>query len=182
MESLTIPKVTSSLTNDEERDVWTSGCAPWDETTQRPGPDKYIECAAAPEPTLRPLVFVNPQSSAEDAALGRMETKESTMITRQLALAACAVIILGAGSAYAGPCNNRDKDAGSGPTPGATGKSITTGSTDIKEHAPTDTMNQVAGDKAMSAQDAQRQQQGEPTAAQQAQGAKPSPKMADEGC
>jgi hypothetical protein len=34
-------------------------------------------------------------------------------------------------------------------------------------------MNRVAGDKAMSAQDAQRQQQGQPTAAQQAQGAKP---------
>ena len=101
------------------------------------------------------------------------------MITRQLALAACAVMILNAGSAYAGPCNT---DAGSGPTPGATGQSITTGAADTKEHPPTKTMNQVAGDKAMSAQDAQRQQQGEPTAAQQAQGAKPSAKMADEGC
>jgi hypothetical protein len=30
-------------------------------------------------------------------------------------------------------------------------------------------MNRMAGDKAMSAQDAQRQQQGQPTAAQQAQ-------------
>ena len=43
-------------------------------------------------------------------------------------------------------------------------------------------MNTVAGDKAMSSQDAQRQQQGQPTAAQQAQGAKPSEKMADQGC
>jgi hypothetical protein len=111
-----------------------------------------------------------------------METKESTMMTKQLALAACAVMFLGAASAYAGPCNTRDKDAGSGPTPGATGQSVTTGSADTKEHPPTATMNKVAGDKAMSAQDAQRQQQGEPTAAQQAQGAKPSAKMADEGC
>jgi hypothetical protein len=111
-----------------------------------------------------------------------METKESTMITRQLALAACAVMVLSAGSAYAGPCNTGGKDAGSGPTPGATGKTITTGSADTKEHPPTDTMNRVAGDKAMSAQDAQRQQQGEPTAAQQAQGAKPSTNMADQGC
>jgi hypothetical protein len=43
-------------------------------------------------------------------------------------------------------------------------------------------MNREAGNKAMSAQDAQRQQQGQPIAAQQAQGAKPSEKMADQGC
>ena len=104
------------------------------------------------------------------------------MITRQLALAACAVMVLSAGSAYAGPCNTGGKNAGSGPTPGATGQSVTTGSADTKAHPPTDTMNREAGNKAMSAQDAQRQQQGEPTAAQQAQGAKPSAKMADEGC
>ena len=102
------------------------------------------------------------------------------MIARQLALAACAVTVLSAGNAYAGPCSG--KDAGSGPTPGATGQSVTTGSADTKAHPPTDTMNREAGNKAMSAQDAQRQQQGEPTAAQQAQGAKPSAKMADEGC
>jgi hypothetical protein len=106
-----------------------------------------------------------------------METKESTMNTRQIALAACAVMVLSVGSAYAGPCNTGGKDAGSGPTPGATGQSA-----DTKEHPPTKTMNQVAGDKAMSAEDAQRQQQGQPTAAQQAQGAQPSEKMADEGC
>jgi hypothetical protein len=93
------------------------------------------------------------------------------MNTRQLALATCTVMILSAGSAYAaGPCNTGGKDAGSGPTPGATGQSITTGAADTKAQPPTDTMNRAAGDKAMSAQDAQRQQQGEPTAAQQAQG------------
>ena len=104
------------------------------------------------------------------------------MITRQLILAGCAAMVLGAGSAYAGPCNTGGKDAGSGPTPGATGHSITTGSADTKEHPPTDTMNRMAGDKAMSSQDAQRQQQGQPTAAQEAQGAKPSTQMADQGC
>jgi hypothetical protein len=104
------------------------------------------------------------------------------MNTRQLVLAACAAIILSVGGAEAGPCNTGGKDAGSGPTPGATGQSITTGSADTKEHPPTEAMNNVAGDKAMSSQDAQRQQQGQPTAAQQAQGAKPSTKMADEGC
>jgi hypothetical protein len=80
-------------------------------------------------------------------------------------------MVLSAGSAYAGPCNTGGKDAGSGPTPGATGKAITIGSADTREHPPTDTMNGVAGNKAMSAQDTQRQQQGESTAAQQAQAA-----------
>jgi hypothetical protein len=104
------------------------------------------------------------------------------MNTRQLVLAGCAVTILSIGSAQAGPCNTGGKDAGSGPTPGATGQSITTGSADTKEHPPTATMNNMAGDKAMSSQDAQRQQQAQPTAAQEAEGAKPSAKMADQGC
>jgi hypothetical protein len=80
-------------------------------------------------------------------------------------------MVLSAGSAYAGPCDTGGKDAGSGPTPGATGRTITTGSADTREHPPTDTVNGVAGNKAMSAQDTQRQQQGESTAAQQAQAA-----------
>ena len=104
------------------------------------------------------------------------------MIKRQLILAGCAVMVLSVGNAHAGPCNTGGKDAGSGPTPGATGQTITTGSATTKEHPPTETMNNMAGDKAMSSQDAQRQQQGQPTAAQQAQGVKPSAKMADEGC
>jgi hypothetical protein len=52
------------------------------------------------------------------------------MIPRQFALAAFAVMVLSAGSGYAGPCNAGGKDAGSGPTPGATGKTIPTGSAD----------------------------------------------------
>jgi hypothetical protein len=40
----------------------------------------------------------------------------------------------------------------------------------------------VTEEKAASSQDAQRQMQGQPTAAQQAQGAKPSARTADEGC
>jgi hypothetical protein len=103
------------------------------------------------------------------------------MNTRQFVLAGCAVMILSLGSAQAGPCNTGGKDAGSGPTPGAT-ESITIGSAETKAHPPTETMNNVAGSKAMSSQDAQQQQQGQPTAAQQAQGAKPSEKIADQGC
>jgi hypothetical protein len=103
------------------------------------------------------------------------------MTTRRVLIAACAVMALSAG-AYAGPCATGGKDAGSGPTPGATGQSITTGSADTKSHPPTETMNRMAGEKAMSSQDARRQQQAQPTAAQEAEGAKPSAKMADQGC
>jgi hypothetical protein len=107
------------------------------------------------------------------------------MNTKQLALVSCAAMVLSVCSANAGPCNTGGKDAGSGPTPGYTGQSTTTttGSASDREHPPTDTMNKVAGDKAMSSQDTQAQMQGQPTAAQQAQGAAPSEKkMADQGC
>jgi hypothetical protein len=103
------------------------------------------------------------------------------MISRQELLAACAALILSAGTANAGPCNTPGKDAGSGPTPGYTGQTITTGDADVKSHPPTDTMNKMAGDKATSSQDTQMQQQGQPTAAQQAQGAKQT-QTADQGC
>ena len=98
------------------------------------------------------------------------------MITKRLGLVGCALMMLSAGSANAGPCNTVGKDAGSGPTPGYTGKSITTGSASNREHPPTETMNRVTGAKAASSQDAQKQMQGEPTAAQQAEGAVPSAK------
>jgi hypothetical protein len=91
-------------------------------------------------------------------------------------------MLLSIATANAGPCNTANKDAGSGPTPGYTGQTITTGSADKREHPPTETMNKVAGAKATSSQGAQRQQQGQPTAAQQAQGAQPSARMNDQGC
>jgi hypothetical protein len=94
----------------------------------------------------------------------------------------CAAIVLGIGTAGAGPCNTGGKDAGSGPTPGFTGQTTGVNSAKADEHPPTETMNRVAGDKAMSSQDTQRQQQGQPTAAQEAQGAKPSVQTADQGC
>ena len=104
------------------------------------------------------------------------------MSTKQLVLAGCAAMALSIATAQAGPCNTGGKDAGSGPTPGYTGPSTTTGSASTREHPPTETMNRVTGEKAASSQDAQRQQQGQPTAAQQAQGAKPSAQIADQGC
>jgi hypothetical protein len=102
------------------------------------------------------------------------------MITKQVILAGFAAIVLGVGAADAGTCNSGGKDAGSGPTPGYTGQTIGMGSPKVDQHPPTETMNRVAGEKATSSQDTQRQQQGQPTAAQQAQGAEPSAKMTDD--
>jgi hypothetical protein len=100
----------------------------------------------------------------------------------RIMLAACAFMFLGASAANAGPCNTRGKDAGSGPTPGYTGQTVGSNSSDVKQHPPTDTMNRVTGEKAASSQDAQKQMQGQPTAAQEAMGAKPTAQAADQGC
>ena len=62
-------------------------------------------------------------------------------------LAGCAAMVLSIATAQAGPCNTRDKDAGSGPTPGSTGQSTTTGSAGTAAHPPTETMNRVTGEK-----------------------------------
>ncbi len=97
------------------------------------------------------------------------------MNMKRLILAGCSVMVLSAGSAWAGPCDTTGraaKDAGSGPA--SQGSSQTTGmSKDAAEHPPTNTMNRASGDVAASSQDTQRQMQGQPTAAQQAEGAKP---------
>ena len=105
------------------------------------------------------------------------------MTTKQLVLAGCAAIVLSIATAQAGPCNTVGKsaqDAGSGPTPGNTGQTIGTGSANTGQHPPTDAMNRATGDVAASSQDAQRQMQGQPTTAQQAQGAEQSAKMTDQ--
>jgi hypothetical protein len=110
---------------------------------------------------------------------------EETMTTKNLVLASCAAIVLSVATAQAGPCNTGDKtarDAGSGPTPGNTGQTVGTAATNA-EHPPTSTMNRATGDVAASAQDAQRQMQGQPTATQQGKGAAQSPAAtADQGC
>jgi len=108
------------------------------------------------------------------------------MNSKRFILAGCSIIVLSAVTAQAGPCNTvgeaaSAKDAGSGPTVGSTGQ--TTGaSKDVSEHPPTSTMNRAAGDVATSSQDVQKQMQGQPTAAQQAQGVEPSARTADKGC
>src|SRR6185437_472011 len=67
----------------------------------------------------------------------RWKRRRGLMISKRVIFATCAAIVLSAGAANAGPCNTQGKDAGSGPTPGYTGKSITTGKADVKEHPPT---------------------------------------------
>jgi hypothetical protein len=112
--------------------------------------------------------------------------KEEQMNTKRLILAGCSIVILSVSSAMAGPCNTGDRaanlrDAGSGPASAGSGQ--TTGmASDTAQHPPTGRMNRAADDVAASSQDAQKQMQGEPTAAQQAQGAKPDGKTADQGC
>jgi hypothetical protein len=107
------------------------------------------------------------------------------MYAKHLILAGCAVMALSIGTAQAGPCDMTGKsasahDAGAGPTPGNTGQATTgtgTGAS-TNQHAANSTMNRATGDVATSSQDAQKQMQAQPTAAQQAQGAKPT----DQGC
>ena len=109
------------------------------------------------------------------------------MNMKQLVLAGCAVLVLSGGTAQAGPCDTGGKqanmpDAGAGPTPRNTGQTIGTGTSDDNQHPPTSTMNRAAGDVAASSQDTQKQMQGQPTAAQQAQGSKPSWQTGARGC
>jgi hypothetical protein len=105
------------------------------------------------------------------------------MITKGFILASCAAFVLSASAALAGPCDTgrAAKDAGSGPTVGSTAPKADTGAR-TDEHPPTSTMNRATGDTATSSQDAQKQMQGQPTAAQQAEGAKPSAHTADKDC
>jgi hypothetical protein len=76
---------------------------------------------------------------------------------------------------YAGPCNTASRDAGSGNVPGYTGQ--TTGSTaaDSKQHPPTSLMGKASEHTATSSEDAQRQMQSQPTAAEQSTATKPAP-------
>jgi hypothetical protein len=91
---------------------------------------------------------------------------------RKVMLAACALMVLGVSTANAGPCNTRGKDAGSGPTPGYT--RVGRGHRFVGR--------KTIGEKAASSQDAQKQMQGQPTAAREAMGAKPTAQTADQGC
>ena len=106
------------------------------------------------------------------------------MKMKQLILAGCSVLVLSTGAAFAGPCYTSRaanlKDAGSGPA--RTGEQTTGMASNTGQHPPTETMNKSTDNTATSSQDAQRQMQGQPTAAQQAEGAKGDQKTADKDC
>lgn len=96
------------------------------------------------------------------------------MITNRLMILG-AVLAFSASPVYAGPCNTASSDAGSGNVPGYTEQ--TTGSTavDSKQHPPTSSMGKAAEHTATSSEDAQRQMQSQPTAAEQSTATKPAP-------
>jgi len=86
-------------------------------------------------------------------------------------------VLLSVGTAMAGPCDDSRaanlKDAGSRPASVGSSQTTTDMASDAKEHPPTDRMNQASDDVATSSHDSRKQMQGQPTAAQRAQGAKP---------
>lgn len=102
------------------------------------------------------------------------------MNTRNTLFASYVAISFSAGVAQAGPCNIANKDAGSGPTPGHMQQTTGAAPSRSSEHPPTSTMNRASGGVATSSEDAQRQTQGQPTAAQEAQGARG--KASEDGC
>jgi hypothetical protein len=106
------------------------------------------------------------------------------MITKQLILAGSVTMILTVGTAQAGPCNTTGTsanlgNAGAGPLSGDTGPTTGTRRSAANEHTATSTMNRATGEVATSSQDAGKQMEGRPTAAQQAEDAEPSAKMTD---
>jgi hypothetical protein len=86
-----------------------------------------------------------------------------------------ALLAFSAGSANAGPCDNASRDAGSGNVPGYTGQTIGSTATDSKQHPPTSIMNKATENNATSSEDAKRQMQGQPTAAEQSRQTEPAP-------
>jgi hypothetical protein len=106
------------------------------------------------------------------------------MIGTNRLLITSAVLALSIGTAYAGPCNTASRDAGSGNVPGYTGHTTGMARSDAKEHPPTAAMNKKTDGTAASSQDAQRQMQGKPTAAEQAEGktADKTAAKSDQGC
>jgi len=97
------------------------------------------------------------------------------MKTKTFILASVALSTLGVGSAMSGPCTTEidgltktlaAKDAGSGPTPGASGQTPSAANPS-NQHPPTAAMSQATQGQATSSEDVRRQTAGQPTAAQQ---------------
>ncbi len=86
-----------------------------------------------------------------------------------------ALLAFSASAANAGPCNIASRDAGSGNVPGYTGQTTGSTATNAREHPPTSAMGKAAENTATSAEDAKRQTQGQPTAAEQSQQTQAAP-------
>jgi hypothetical protein len=86
-----------------------------------------------------------------------------------------AVLAFSASSVYAGPCNTASRDAGSGNVPGYTGQTTGSTATGSQQHPPTSSMSKASEHTATSSEDAQRQMQSQPTAAEQSTTTKPAP-------
>jgi hypothetical protein len=79
-----------------------------------------------------------------------------------------ALLAVSSTVALAGPCSTANRDAGSGPvTTGRASQTTGTASPAANEHPPTSAMNKASENTATSSQDAQRQMQSQPTAAEQ---------------
>src|ERR1700760_3185794 len=121
--------------------------------------------------TARPWIASHRGTSAASAADAAMTGGIPMRSVRKILLVSGAILALTVSASYAGPCNTAQRDAGSGKVPGFTGQ--TTGSAaSEQQHPPTATMNKATENTATSSQDAQRQMQGQPTAAQQAESGK----------
>ena len=97
------------------------------------------------------------------------------MKTKTFILGSMALFALGVGPATSGPCTIEidglaktlaAKDAGSGPTPGASG-ATQSAERPSAQHPPTAVMSQETQGKATSPEDVRRQTAGQSTAAQQ---------------
>jgi hypothetical protein len=97
------------------------------------------------------------------------------MKTKTFILASVALFTLGVSAAMAGPCTTEidgltktlaAKDAGAGPTPGASGQTPSAANPS-NQHPPTAAMSQATQGQATSSEDVRRQTAGQPTAAQQ---------------
>jgi hypothetical protein len=111
----------------------------------------------------------------EDAAT--LARKENAMKMKTLISAGAALFALGIGPAMAGPCTAEidtlaktiaAKDAGSGPTSGASAAAQPPASgAQQQQHPPGAVMSQEAQGKATSPEDVRRQTAGQPTATQE---------------
>lgn len=103
----------------------------------------------------------------------RAQTRRAMIANRLMILG--AVLAFSANSVYAGPCNTVSRDAGSGNVPGYTGQTTGSTATDSKQHPPASSMSKVSENTATSSEDAQRQMQSQPTAAEQLKATHPAP-------